>query len=109
MSLFDTSVHPRLVKCIADLLKCDLAVRLISLERLEHPYLLESVDRTRTHISLALSMSRPCLGTPLAFLPPFLNSRVHRMLPNDPPLIYLPTLQVSLKHCLHADNRSSHH
>jgi len=84
---------------------------LTSLECLEHPYLLESVDRTRTDISPAISVSTSLSGhsTRLsAPVPPFLNSRVCRVMPNGASLSYLLTLQVSLKHRLHADNRSSH-
>ncbi|KAL7285325.1 hypothetical protein ACG7TL_000420 [Trametes sanguinea] len=41
-SLFDPSVHVKLVECIADLLKYDPDQRLTSKQCLEHPYLLET-------------------------------------------------------------------
>ena len=52
---------------------------------------------------------RRCLGTPLASLPPFLNSQVHPVWPNAPPPTYRPTSRVYLKHHHHIDNRSSQH
>jgi hypothetical protein len=61
-SLFDPSVHPRLIECIADLLKYDPWSRLTSLECLEHPYLLETIDRSRTHVLPALSVSTSLSG-----------------------------------------------
>ena len=62
-SLFDTSVHPRLIECITDLLKYDPATRLTSLDCLEHPYLLETIDRSsRTHVLPALSVSTSLSG-----------------------------------------------
>jgi len=42
-SIFDHSVHPRLVECIADLLKYDPAARLTSLECLEQLYVMDPV------------------------------------------------------------------
>ncbi|KAI9512597.1 Pkinase-domain-containing protein [Russula earlei] len=61
VSLFDPSVPPRLIECIADLLKFDPAARLTSLDCLEHPYLLDAVERFR-HIPPALSVSTSLSG-----------------------------------------------
>ncbi|KAI0257130.1 kinase-like domain-containing protein [Lactifluus subvellereus] len=60
-SLFDPSVPPRLIECIADLLKYDPAARLTSLECLEHPYL-DAVNKIRTHVPPALSVSTSLSG-----------------------------------------------
>jgi meiosis induction protein kinase IME2/SME1 len=43
-SLFDPSVPPRLIECIADLLKYDPTARLTSIDCLEHPYFIETAD-----------------------------------------------------------------
>ncbi|KAH8997290.1 Pkinase-domain-containing protein [Lactarius akahatsu] len=60
-SLFDRSVPPRLIECIADLLKYDPASRLTSLDCMGHPYLLEAGNR-RDHIPPALSVSTSLSG-----------------------------------------------
>lgn len=61
-SLFDRSVPPRLIECIADLLKYDPATRLTSLDCIGHPYLLEVADNLRAHIPPALSVSTSLSG-----------------------------------------------
>ncbi|KAI0308212.1 kinase-like domain-containing protein [Multifurca ochricompacta] len=61
-SLFDRPVPPRLIECIADLLKYDPAARLTSLDCLEHPYFLEAADKLHAHIPPALSVSTSLSG-----------------------------------------------
>ncbi|KAH9982906.1 kinase-like domain-containing protein [Lactifluus volemus] len=61
-SLFDPSVPPRLVECIADLLKYDPAARLTSFDCLKHPYLLEATDKIRARVPPALSVSTSLSG-----------------------------------------------
>ncbi|KAF8274085.1 kinase-like domain-containing protein [Lactarius quietus] len=61
-SLFDRSVPPRLIECIADLLKYDPAARLTSFECMAHPYLFEASSHRRDHIPPALSVSTSLSG-----------------------------------------------
>jgi len=62
-SLFDPSVPPKLIECIADLLKYNPSARLTSLDCLEHPYLIEAAERTRSHhVPPALSVSTSLSG-----------------------------------------------
>jgi hypothetical protein len=52
---------------------------------------------------------RPCPGTPLAFLRPFLNSRAHCVLSSGRPLTYHPISRASLKRHRHIGGLSSLH
>jgi len=64
-SLFEPSVPPRLIECIADLLKYDPSARLTCLDCLEHPYLTEAADRLRSAtpaLSMATSLSSLSTG-----------------------------------------------
>ncbi|TFY74417.1 hypothetical protein EWM64_g9595, partial [Hericium alpestre] len=62
-SLFDRNVPPRLIECIADLLKYDPAARLTSRQCVEHPYLLETSARVNPpHPPLTISTSAPLLS-----------------------------------------------
>ncbi|EIM83509.1 Pkinase-domain-containing protein [Stereum hirsutum FP-91666 SS1] len=59
-AMFDHNVPPKLVECIADLLKYDPAARLTSRQCLEHPYLLETAPRiTPPQPPLLISTSVP--------------------------------------------------
>ena len=69
-SLFDRSVPPRLIECIADLLKYDPASRLTSLDCIGHPYLLEATGHRRDHIPPALSVSTSLSGHSTGLLTP---------------------------------------
>ncbi|KAI9512554.1 Pkinase-domain-containing protein [Russula earlei] len=68
VSLFDPSVPPRLIECIADLLKYDPSSRLTSLGCLEHPYVLDAIEMSHSNIPPALFTSSSLSGhsTPIS-------------------------------------------